>query len=231
MKRRFVVGLLVLSAGLAITGASAAIFPQNRGAWPEDWPKELEPLRESSRTIGVGTGLQQNIYEIPVSDQEAFDKIWPAVLRVRTPGSPLTLYRAGTAPPKAWGDLLSNMGAAIRIYAPSGGYSLLEETDRQNPPNYDEWVREGRAARAQAPWPEYLIGEKGELPEWVVMTKGDDGCVKWVPADPFNKKPGDPRGFYHRARIDVELVVDGKAIDLNRTAFPDGVTVFDKRFK
>lgn len=230
MKRRIAVVLSALLAALAATEVKAAIFPQNRGAWPEDWPKELEPLRESSRTIGVGTGLQQNIYEIPVPDRETFEKIWPAVLKLRTPGSPLTLHRVETPPPKAWGDLLSNKKAAIRIYGPSGGYKLLEEFDRQNPPNLDEWVAEGRAARCQAPWPEYLVGENGELPEWVVLTKGDDGRTKWVPADPFNEKPDDPRGFYNRARIDIELVVDGKVIDLNRVRFPDGVTVFDKRF-
>ncbi len=179
MKRILLVGLSPLLMALAITDAVAVVGVNDRGNWPEKWPKELEPLREASRTIDVATGLQQKIYEIPIPDRTTFEKVWPAVLEVRTPGSPLTLYRKATPPPKAWGHFLSN---------------------------------------------------KGEIPEWAVMTKGDDGRSRWVPADPWNEKPGDPRGFYHRVRIDVELVVDGEVIDLNRVAFPEGVAVFDRRF-
>ena len=223
--------LSLLLIGLGATVCSGAIFPQGRGAWPQDWPKELESLRESSRTIGVGTGIQENIYEIPIPDRETFESIWPAILRLRTPGGPLTLYRAGSPPPKAWGDFLSNKKPAIRIYGPTGAYSLKEEIDPQNPPDFEKLIKEGRALRAKAPWPDYIVSNNGELPEYVVLTFSDDGQVKWTPAHPRDDEPEEPRGFYNRARIDVELVIDGQIIDLNHIELPDGVKVVDRRFE
>lgn len=231
MRQIVVVGLqMLLIVGIAMNVCRAAVFPQDRGAWPEDWPKELEPLRETSRTIGIGTGIQENIYEIPISDRETFEKVWPAVLKLRTPGSPLTLHRADSTPPKNWGDFLSNANPAIRIYAPTGSYSMKEAVDLQNPPDFEALVREGRALRARAPWPKAIVGKNGELPEYVVSEKGPDGRLIWVAADPFQESKGPPRGFYNRARIDIELVVDGKVIDLNHVEFPDGVVIIDHRF-
>lgn len=233
MKRvllRPVFSLLLIAT--AVSNASAIAFVADRGNWPEEWPQELEPLRPTSRTLGVGTGIQENIYEIPIPDRATFEKVWPAVLQVRTPGSPLTLYRTGATPPKAWGTLLSNERAAIRIYGPAGSckvFGKLDPEEKEKP--LDQLVEEGRAVRVQAPWPEYLIGENGELPEWAVIKKQDEGPVKWIPADPRNKETDDFPSFYYRIRIDVELVVDGEVIDLNRIEFPEGVTVFDKRFK
>ena len=196
--------------GIAPLSTAGAIFPQGRGAWPTSWPKELEPLRETSRTIGVGTGIQENIYEIPMPDQETFEKIWPVILKLRTPGSPLRLYRTSNPPPKMWGDLLSNKQPTIRIYGPSGGISMKEATDVKNPPDFEKLIKEGRALRAGAPWPKNIVGENGELPQYVVSQRGEDGRLGWVPADPNSDDEQGARGFYNRARIDVELVVDGK---------------------
>ena len=207
----------------------AAIFPQDRGAWPEDWPAELEPLRETSRTLGVGTAIQENIYEIPIKDRETFERLWPIILKLRTPGGPLKLYRAGAAPPKGWGQFLSNKQPGIRIYGPTGALSLAEEIDVKNPPDFNELVKQGRALRAKAPWPIELMKKHGTLPEYVVSEKDEDGKLQWVAADPYDKDQ-QYRGFFSRARIDVELVVDGKIIDLNRIRFPDGVKVIDYRF-
>ncbi|MBP87421.1 MAG: hypothetical protein CMJ64_11975 [Planctomycetaceae bacterium] len=221
--------LLVVLFLLASTTCFAAIFPQGRGAWPEDWPKELEPLREKSRTLGVGTGIQESIYEIPIPDRETFDRLWPVILKLRTPGGPLKLYRAGSASPKGWGDLLSNKEPTIRIYGPSGGLSLAEEIDVQNPPDFEKLIKEGRALKAKAPWPIELIQKHGKLPEYVTSKKDKEGKLRWVAADP-TAKDQEVAGFFNRARIDIELVVDGKIIDLNRLRFPDGVKVIDYRF-
>jgi len=231
MRCAILVGVFLLVTGFAIGSCEALVFSRDEGTWPKTWPAELEPLRKSSRSIGIATGLQQNIYEIPIPDQVTFDKVWPAVLKIRTPGSPLTLYRTETPPPKAWGDLLSNKRAAIRIYGPSGGYTSKGDSHGQKKPDLEQLVKDGRAARAAEPWPEYLRSEHGELPEWVVATENEEGKLEWIPADPFNKQPGDPSGFYHRARIDIELVIDGKVIDLNRLKLPEAVTVSDRRFE
>ncbi|MFG0295852.1 MAG: hypothetical protein ACF8PG_08080, partial [Maioricimonas sp. JB045] len=97
-----------------------------------------------------------------------------------------------------------------------------------NPPDWDQLVRDGKALRVQAPWPESLAGKDGELPQYVVSEKQEDGTLKWVAADPY--ADAKPRGFYFRARIDVELVVDGDIIDLNRTRLPAEAVIVDRRF-
>lgn len=221
--------LLATLLALAPLSASAAIFPQGRGAWPQDWPKELEPLRETSRTLGIGTGIQENIYEIPIPDRETFERIWPKILQLRTPGGPLKLYRVGEAKHPIWGDFLSNKQAAIRIFGPTGSYALAEEIDVNNPPDFEKLVKEGRALKASAPWPLELIKKHGKLPEYVSSHKKENGKLEWVAADPKGENQ-EGLGFFNRARIDVELVVDGKIIDLNRLRFPDGVRVIDHRF-
>ena len=230
MRRYYLPSQFLLAISLAATVCQAVIFHQSRGAWPEDWPKELEPLRETSRTIGVGTGIRENIYEIPVPDRDTFERIWPAILRLRTPGGPLTLYRAGSPPPKKWGDVLSNKEPAIRIYGPSGSYSSKGAAGPQDPPDFKKLVEKGRALVARGPWPRTIVGKNDELPQYVTSEEGKDGRLVWVPGDPFHDKDEGPHGVYYRARIDVELVVDGKTINLNRVELPDGVTVIDHRF-
>jgi len=224
--------LLLLACAILLTAISvrAAVFIEKRGSWPEDWPEVLEPLRETSKTIGVGTGIQENIYEIPIADRETFEKVWPEILKLRTPGSPLTLYRAGGGDHPSWGQFVSNQRAAIRIFAPSGGIATAGnvEIDVNNPPDWEQLIRDGMALRAQAPWPESLAGKDGELPQYVVSEKQEDGTLKWVAADPY--ADAKPRGFYFRARIDVELVVDGDIIDLNRTRLPAEAVIVDRRF-
>lgn len=72
------------------------------------------------------------------------------------------------------------------------------------------------------------MGKDGGLPQYVVSEKQDDGSLKWVAADPY--ADAKPRGFYNRARIDVELVIDGRIIDLNRTRLPADGVIVDRRF-
>lgn len=232
MKRLMFVVIPVLAALLIATWSRAAVFTQNRGTWPQSWPEELEGLRETSRTLGVGTAIQENIYEIPIRDRETFERVWPAILKLRSPNGTLTLDRIGEAQHPEWGDMLSNQQPAVRIFAPSGGYSSKEAVDPAAKIDMEQLVREGKALRGDAPWPKEIVGPNGELPEFVVAEKGDDGTMKWVPASPWeDQKTGKLRGFYNRARIDLELVVDGTVIDLNRTEFPDGVPVLDRRFE
>jgi hypothetical protein len=212
--------------------ARGAIFPEDRGAWPDSWPAELEPLRETSRTIGVGTGIQENIYEIPVKDRETFERIWPAILKLHTHGGQIMLTQAGDAPHPNWGEILNNKQATVRIYAPSGGFTSSVESKPAEQVDYDALIKEGKALKADASWPQDLVGPNGELPEYVVAKKkSPDGAMTWVAADPH--APGDQPfpGFYFRARIDVELVVDGDIIDLNRTQLPSESEISDQRFE
>jgi hypothetical protein len=38
-----------------------------------------------------------------------------------------------------------------------------------------------------------------------------------------------PVGFFHRARVDLEIVGDGQVIDLNSIHLPDATPIHDKR--
>ena len=70
----------------------ADVSVENRGSWPDTWPKELEPLRSHSRTIeGPLGGIRQ--YEMPFNDRDAFESAWKHLLKVRSPKSPIVLIR------------------------------------------------------------------------------------------------------------------------------------------
>jgi hypothetical protein len=98
------------------------------------------------------------------------------------------------------------MPAGVRILWPSGATASLPD---------------GTRLHAGPPWPDSLKAPSGELPEYVVAEGG-----KWVPF------AGDQRkGFQHRARVDVVLVVDGRVVDLNRIELPGDTPILDRRFE
>ena len=114
---------------------------------------------------------------------------------------------------KRWG--LSNRTPMVRIYAP-----LTQPNPSQGDQNP---ISEGPAAT----WPNSVVGPNGELPEYVVRDTRPDGKLTWVAFDPIKDRD---RGICRRARIDVELVVDGKTVDLNLTKLPRELTIVDRRF-
>ena len=58
------------------------------GAWPKSWPKELEPLRNQSRTL---THETVNIHEIAFSNRVEFESAWPHILGLKGKGAPIKL--------------------------------------------------------------------------------------------------------------------------------------------
>jgi len=211
----------------------AAVFPLSEGRWPESWPAELEPLRPSARTISVGTGIQQKIYEITFNERDMFERLWPVILSLKSRGAPLTLYRTGSAPPRRWDSLLTNEAPSVRIYAPSGGLTSIGpivdvdsymEKPRIDPDTTEKLLAEGKILRADSPWPDSIRDAEGHLPEFV-NAQEVDGRLKWVPATLGEENVG----FLSRARIDVELVVDGTIVDLNRILLPIDTPILDKR--
>jgi hypothetical protein len=75
------------------------------------------------------------------------------------------------------------------------------------------------------PWPDSARMPDGRLSEYVVQ-KEIDGEKTWIPATPGK----DFKGFLFRARIDLEVVVDGKIIDLNRIRIPSDTPIIDNRW-
>jgi len=85
------------------------------------------------------------------------------------------------------------------------------------------FAKKGRVFRARPPWPAGIASAKGELPEFVQVTRAGEEGVKWAAASGDLPAWG---GVLYRARVDLELVVDGKVIDVKRIRFPsDGPTV------
>jgi len=194
--RKTTVALVLLSVMCFSSPTLGIIGVSDFGSWPEDWPKELEPLRKQARTIDVAIGIQESIYAIRFSDRATFERCWPVLCQVKSKGAPLKIYSVGSAAPTV---ASSNKAAAVRIHAPARGMS-------------------GSLAIGP-PWPAAALLPDGQLPEYVEHV-GDT----WVPA-----AAGKPFFFHFRARVDLELVVDGKVIDLNRIPLPADTPIVDTR--
>lgn len=82
-------------------------------------------------------------------------------------------------------------------------------------------VNNGLWLRPGPPWPDDIRNEQGELPERV-QAREADGRLRWV------AQPTDNRGST-QCRIELELVVDGEIIDLDRLEIPADTPIIDKR--
>jgi hypothetical protein len=239
----------LIGCGIAFLGITSLcyslVMTQNTGNWPDSWPKELEQLRNQTRTIEVAAGNQEDIYEISFSNRTQFETLWPVILKVKTPEAPLRLFRISPEEPNA---LFSNAHPVVRIYAPPKHSSVgpggkegeaiakLQEAIRDASPDkqkkleeevaqkWQELVKQGKVLKPGPPWPQDILSATGVLPEYVGVIE-DNEKLKWVSST--DKRVS---GFLYRARIEVELVVDGDVIDLNRIPLPVDTLILDKRF-
>ncbi len=194
----------VFLLALTVLTASALVIPHERGDWPENWPVELEPLRESARTTEWATGSQEDSHSIPFGTREDFEKYWPVFAKMLKPGAKLTLV----SPEKEATVVQDRTKASVVIQGPPSTVALDGE----------------KTFHTGFQWPESAYLPDGTLPEYVIQ-KIDGEKKTWVPL----LKAEDRVGFQYRARIDLTLVCDGTIIDLNRLRFPEGVTVIDAR--
>jgi hypothetical protein len=233
--------------GLAVAVTMAALFPltacfglareATEGEWPKSWPQELEGLRKQSRTISIASGIQEEIYEIGFSDRETFERLWPIFLALKSNGGTITLYRTGKTMPQKWSSFFSNEKPVVRIYAPARGLSggpdpavaeSMKKSREESIEKYKEtiegYISQGKLLRTEGPFPESILSEKCEMPEYVTA-RNIEGQMTWVPLDPDDKNVG----FHSRARIDLEVVEDGKIIDLTKIQLPTCTSIIDKR--
>jgi len=195
------------------------------GDWPYDWPVELEDVRAQTKTIDVGIGTR--IYQIPFEGREQFEAAWLGILRAMSHGGTLTLCGVGSEG-DGWPGA-RNEQPAVRIYAPSAGYArmpepgkeLAEDATSSTIDDMKALVEQGKALYAGEPWPESAHLPNGDLPEYVAG-EWVDGRLTWVPATPGKLT-------LSRARVDIEVVVDGEVIDLNRIHLPADTKIIDKR--
>ncbi len=150
---RVIPALLFLAVILLSPMAFAAVEFGNFGSWPEDWPKELEPLRKDARSFGVGAAIREDIYEIRFKDRTTFERSWPILCQLKSKGGLLTLCKVESTSPKGWGYLLSNTGPAVRIYASPRGSSV--------------GLASGKRLEVGPPWPSTALLPDGNLPEYV----------------------------------------------------------------
>src|SRR5580658_9081732 len=85
--------LLAALLFFAIGTALAEYSVSDRGEWPKSWPKQLEPLRNQSRTL-VGPMVEYRWFAIRFTKREEFEAAWPYILKVRAKGAPISLVRA-----------------------------------------------------------------------------------------------------------------------------------------
>jgi len=202
MSRKYL-GFLALLVSITISvSCFALVMIENRGRWPDSWPKELESYRKQAKTVRIAHGTQETLYEIPFDKREDFEKTWPHILKLKSKGAPLILERS----PSTYSVSGSTLKIGVRILWPSGRTVGLPD---------------GTQLEAKEPWPDYIKSPLGELPEYVVIEDG-----KWVP---FDRE--EQQGFrHHRARVDIVLVTDGIIVDLNRIPLPPNTPIIDNRF-
>lgn len=199
----------IICVFLCSTFCLALVGEYEQGMWPASWPKELEPYRKQAKTIMLAAANQEDVHEIRFENRGEFEKIWPTILKLKSGGAPLRL-RSIEKPFKS-GSLFNNEQPVVRIYGPAytGGVSRPG----------------GKILRPVPPWPESVKSPTGQLPEYVTIS--EDG-KSWVAVQ--EKPPIETvKGFICRARTEIELVVDGNIIDLNRINLPADTPVIDKR--
>lgn len=247
MRRGILIGAFAVSIPASVMALIATL---GEGKWPDSWPKELESYRKQSRTIEVATGTQETIYEIPFTNREEFEKIWPVLLQIKSPRAPITFLTISNTPANAFErDILRRSQPEVRIYAPAGGGPLYplpsfpdlpgsgtnreasEAAIKKQTDTIKQLIDSGalKTLPAQPPWPSNIVSSNGELPLYV-MALQTNGVLQWIPGDSAaNQKEGKVLGAYYRARVELELVVDGTIIDPDRLKIPSDTPVLDKR--
>ena len=173
---------------------------------PKGWPGELMPFVRGAQVIDVGEVVQEDICVVPFDDREVFEEAWPLILKVKSPGAPLKLYRVG-----------QKTGTGPFTYTKEPNVAILGPTDGM------VQHKNGKRLHTGPPWPDSVRNKDGTLPEYAVATE-----ETWVPAEPGDR--GGQRGFLNRVRVEIELVVDGKVIDLNRIPLPADTPIIDCRW-
>jgi hypothetical protein len=122
----------------------------------------------------------------------------------------------------------------VRIRAASRGGGPIYPLTNAPPEILNQLLKEGKVKvfRAGPPWPSDIISPKGELPEYVVAQE-ENGELRWVAADPEkDRKENVMRAsFYSRARVDIELVIDGHIIDWSTISPPVDTPLRDRRLE
>lgn len=211
-----VVSVLLVAA---LCQAMSTVYEE--GKWPMNWPGELSPFRSRARTIEIAPWNHETVYEISFQKRENFEKLWPIILKLKSKRAPLRLRIATEPPQRQDKQFVSEGGPMVRIYCPPYGNSSIRDL--------------GMASPTEPAWPESVRWRDGTLPEYAAKSdSGDDwvGVLEERRDDPWGwlfVVDEHPPGFRFRARIEIELAVDGTVIDLNRIPLPTDTPIIDRR--
>jgi hypothetical protein len=216
--REVLVVLLVIAACLSWHGSVLARGVSSRGGdWPSNWPKELEAFRERAESIswGIVPGVVTQYYIIEFRTREEFEKVWPAVLRLKSKGAPLKLRtpdKPKTDPndPRIVYDK-PQLSMVCPIPDDETRYDLLPDG----------------TYTIIGPWTNDLALSDGVLPEYVVKRKKDGKWIAWDGRRSYNDY--ESPATILPARISLTLYVDGEVVDLNRIRLPEDTPIVDER--
>lgn len=106
--------VVCVTSVLCLTSSAYALYlVADKGLWPDSWPKQLDSLREKSRTL-VGPQFDLRHYAVPFKTREEFESAWPHIIAVKSPGAPIVL-RPNTS---FW---LGKGNAGVCIHTPPAG--------------------------------------------------------------------------------------------------------------
>jgi hypothetical protein len=108
---------------LSASAVYADYSVENKGSWPDTWPKELEGLRGQSRTL-EGPLVPLLHYAIPFDRREAFEAAWPHLVKVKSKGAIIVLRRG----PSFW--LGKESSAGVVVHTPPAGQAPLEDASK-----------------------------------------------------------------------------------------------------
>lgn len=127
---------IAIVAALTLCAAStvyALYSVSNTGDWPQTWPKELEPLRKTSRTL-VGPTLPSLHYAIPFTKREEFEAAWPHLLKIKTKGAPIVLRRGESY----WLGVMHSAG--VCVHAPPADSKAPEKPIAGTENAHSRWI-------------------------------------------------------------------------------------------
>jgi hypothetical protein len=118
MKRTAILIVVIFCCAPCSVYAEYSVW--DKGMWPESWPKELEGLRDQSRTLeGPKTPLLH--FAIPFTTRESFEAAWPHLLKVKSKGAPIVLRRG----PSFW--LGGESKAGVCVHTPPKGEAPIAD--------------------------------------------------------------------------------------------------------
>ncbi len=199
---------VVAHAGLIFSLGFHAFWPP--GLSPKGWSNDLQPPPERTTRRGwffQYDDVRETLFEIQFNNRDDFERIWPAILSLKSKGAPLTLKKGATSYRQQ-----DSVARGVQILYP------LRHQKGLSKPGIDPNTLAQFLQSTDTP-PEYIEIEGGRPKPFTGMLPSPLSGVLTKLTKPV-----------YRARTDLILVVDGNVVDLNRISLPADTPIIDQRF-